>query len=73
MFSQFVYTKNKKIIEKVVLKDCLFKLKDFAIQNKKSIALPYGIGCDNNLFDWDIIQGLIKDIFNDYPIVLYKE
>ena len=40
--------------------------------NGEACHIPVVVS-DNNLFDWDIIQGLIKDIFNDYPIVLYKE
>ena len=72
IFSQYVYTYKTKQIEYDAFKKCLFTVKDFAIRNKYSISIPYGIGCNKDMFEWETIKLIIKDVFNDYPIILYK-
>lgn len=73
MFSQFYYSRNKKIINISAFRECLLQLKNFLIKNKKSIALPYGIGCNDSLLEWNNIENIILDTFNDYPLICYKK
>ena len=73
IFSQREYTYHTKMTDFSSFKKCLFKVKDFAINNKKSVAIPFGIGCNQNLNEWGIIKNIIIEVFNDYPIISYKE
>lgn len=36
------------------------------------IAMPYKIGCGNGGADWNIVNLIIKDVFKNHTVVLYK-
>lgn len=56
------------------LKTCLKAVEEFANQNNFSVAIPYKIGCGLAGGDWNIVEKIIKDIFEMSPIkcVIYK-
>ena len=56
------------------LKTCLKAVEEFANQNNFSVAIPYKIGCGLAGGDWNIVEKIIKDIFEMSPVkcVIYK-
>lgn len=54
------------------IKRCLEFVKRSAKQTKRSIAIPYGIGCGIANGDWNIVYKIIEEVFNDYDVTLYK-
>ena len=56
------------------LRTCLKAVEEFANQNKFSVAIPYKIGCGLAGGDWNIVEKIIKDIFEMSPIqaTIYK-
>jgi hypothetical protein len=50
----------------------LSQLYEFANAIQCSVALPYKIGCDRGGGDWNVVLGMINDIFTDVDIKLYK-
>lgn len=54
------------------LRKSFLSLKEFAVKNRLSIAIPYRIGCGIANGDWDTVQNIISDVFCDYPVVLYN-
>lgn len=73
IFSQREYTYSAKMTDFSSFKRCLFKVKDFAINHKLSVAIPFGIGCNQNMNEWETVKNVILEVFNDYPIIGYKE
>lgn len=47
-------------------------LYDYAKTNLLTVAIPYKIGCGLGGGDWTIVENIIREIFNDYDIVVYK-
>lgn len=72
-FIQFYYTRRTKKIDYVALRECLLKIKDFCINQHKSLIIPYDIGCNNNMIEFEKISKILLDIFNDFPLVLHKK
>lgn len=54
------------------MKIALTNIKKFAIINKYSIAIPYGIGCGIANGDWETVEQIIIDVFDDYDVTLYR-
>lgn len=74
LFGQFNYGLDKKIVytKSEALEKALITLKNYAKENKKVVALPYNIGCDRGNGDWSEILNIIKEVFKDYYVILYK-
>lgn len=74
LFGQFYYGTDKSVIytKSEALNEALIILKDYAKTNKKVVALPYNIGCDRGNGDWNEMLEIIREVFNDYYIILYK-
>ena len=47
-------------------------IKEYAKSLKLSIAIPYGIGCGIANGYWNTVYKIIKEVFDDYDITLYK-
>lgn len=47
-------------------------VKDFAKLNKKTIAIPYGIGCGIANGKWEEVYKIIDNVFHDFDVTLYK-
>lgn len=37
-----------------------------------SVAIPQGIGCGLAGGDWNVVYGIIEDVFKDYNVTIYK-
>lgn len=44
----------------------------YAEQNNYSIAFSYGIGCGRGGADWAIVSKIIKDIFYEMDVEIWK-
>lgn len=42
------------------------------VPESEPIAMPYKIGCGNGITDWNIVNLIIKDVFKNHTVVLYK-
>ena len=72
IFGQYYYGTDKRYTDYDALKKSLNSLKEYAIKKGLSVALPYNIGCGLAGGDWKVVSTIIKETFNDYPIVLYR-
>ncbi|MGF7049841.1 hypothetical protein J2T13_004364 [Paenibacillus sp. DS2015] len=73
LFGQFKYGKtSEQYTDYVALESALRQLKDKAKELKFSVALPYNLGCGMANGDWNIVEKMIEDVFNDYEVTLYK-
>lgn len=72
LFGQLDYSRYKKQTNYKALSSALLHLYNFVKEKNLTIALPYKIGCGLAGGDWDVVMKLIKNVFNDYGIVLYK-
>jgi len=52
------------------IKKCMELVKDFAKANGYDIAIPK-IGAGLAGGDWNIIEGILKDVFSDYDVTVY--
>ncbi|MBQ9659168.1 MAG: macro domain-containing protein [Clostridia bacterium] len=54
------------------MEEGLRTLKEHCKQYKRSIAIPYGIGCGIANGDWNIVYKIIEEVFSDYEVTLYR-
>ena len=75
LFSQFSYGRDNNIVytNYSSLREALIKLKNYAKQNNLTVALPYNIGCGLANGDWNIVYFILKEVFSDYYLILYKK
>ena len=50
----------------------LTTLRDYAEQEKLSVAMPYKIGCGIAKGDFNIVLEVISRVFKNYEVTLYK-
>lgn len=74
LFGQTTYGRNKNVVytDYAALKTALQSLKIRAKKFGHSVALPYKIGCGLANGDWEIVYGIIEEVFSDYEVTLYK-
>ena len=72
LFGQFGYGRKEQQTNYKALEESLFSLKVMAKDSHKSIAIPYGIGCGLGGGDWNIVYGIIEEVFGDYDVTIYK-
>lgn len=74
LFCQFNYGRDNSVLytDEDAIRKALTTLKDYAKSNNLSVALPYKIGCGYANGDWNRVYKIIKEIFNDYYVTLYK-
>ena len=64
---------GKQYTNMLALKQCFERLHNLAEYfNKKTIALPYKIGCVRGGADWNEVYKLIEETFCNDDVVLYK-
>lgn len=57
----------KQYIDYKSFKMGLYRIRDFMIKNGfKTIALPYNIGCYRAGGKWEIVNGIIEEVFSDF-------
>ena len=69
LFSQNHFTTDYKALE-----HCLSKVLTDALKNNLSVAIPYKIGCGIASGDWNKVEEIIRNIFEDSDVkcVIYK-
>lgn len=75
IFGQFYYGRNPNTVytDYNALKKGLKTLKYYAVKNNLIVSMPYQIGCGLSNGDWDnVVCPMIKEIFSDYYVILYK-
>lgn len=73
IFGQLNYGRQKlRYTDYDELRKALEDLKRIAIKEELSVALPYGIGCGLAGGDWDVVSSIIKEVFSNFDITLYK-
>lgn len=50
----------------------LIKIRNYAEQEKLTVAVPFKIGCGIANGDWEIVLDIINKVFKDYSVSLYK-
>ncbi len=68
MFSQDKYFNT----DYEAMKMALEKIRGFAEQEGLTVALPYGIGCGIAKGDFNIVLGIINQVFKNYEVTIYK-
>lgn len=69
MFAQYEYGETKCYTDYKALEKCFIQLNEL----NKSIAIPYGVGCGLAGGDWDIVYGIINEVFKDRDdVVIYR-
>ena len=54
------------------LRQSLISLVNYAQTNNLSVALPYNLGCGLGGGRWDMVYGIIQDVFENYDVTLYN-
>lgn len=68
MFSQTLDFKTAYIS----MKTALTTIKNMAKDLNLSIAMPYNIGCGIADGEWEIVEQIIADVFDDYEVTIYR-
>lgn len=55
-----------------MLERALNWVKKKVIDEKLSVAIPYGIGCGIANGDWNKVYKIIEEVFSDYDVTLYR-
>lgn len=53
------------------IRDAMIKVREFAMANKLSIAIPK-IGAGLAGGDWSTIKEILKEVFSDYDVTVYR-
>lgn len=72
LFGQYNYGRDKQPTDYDALSSALIKLKNYCKEFNLSISIPYQLGCGLAGGDWDIVYGIIEEVFNDYDATIYK-
>lgn len=72
IFGQLNYGRGERQTNYIALEKGLNELKDKAVRYDKSVALPFGIGCGLAGGDWEIVEGIIDRVFENYEVTSYK-
>ena len=54
------------------LEEGLKKIKGYCKESKRTMAIPYKIGCGIANGEWNIVYKIIEEVFSDYEVTLYK-
>lgn len=76
LFGQYNYGRNPLMCytNYRALKNAFINVKQFAVINNYSVAIPYGIGCGLANGDWEKVYKIILEVFLDsgVNVTLYK-
>jgi O-acetyl-ADP-ribose deacetylase (regulator of RNase III) len=73
LFGQLNYGRRKvRYTDYNALKESMIALKEKAMIRKLSIALPFNIGCGLANGDWNVVELIIEEVFDDYDVTLYR-
>ena len=72
LFGQLNYGTDKCYSDYNALKKALQQLKLECAGKGLSIALPFNISCGRAGGDWNVVYGILKEVFQNYPLILYR-
>lgn len=72
VFGQVNYGRGEKHTDYDALRHGLEEVRDFAKENKLTIAIPYKIGCGLGGGDWNTVFDMINEIFAEVDCNIYK-
>lgn len=73
LFGQERYgTDGRKYTNDEALRSALQQVYAVAKAKQFSVALPYKIGCDRGGGDWEAVSAMIRDVFKDVQVTLYR-
>lgn len=72
LFGQYHFRSETQQTDDSALETSLRKLKRIAALSKRTIALPFGLGCGLANGDWNVVKKIIRNIFEDYGVTLYQ-
>ncbi|MBP1308842.1 O-acetyl-ADP-ribose deacetylase (regulator of RNase III) [Paenibacillus sp. 1182] len=72
LFGQHEIGTDRKRTEEAFLWKALEAMKEKAKKKGYSCALPYELGSRLGGGDWSEILGIIKEVFHDYPVTIYR-
>ena len=74
LYAQEYYGNDKSVVytSYEALRKSLTTLKEYAKSKGLVVGLPYGIGCGLANGDWNVVYNIIKEVFGDYYVILYK-
>jgi O-acetyl-ADP-ribose deacetylase (regulator of RNase III) len=71
LFGQLNYGRYSVQTNYVKLEDAFHQLRNFSIENKKDVYIPYMIGCGLAGGNWDTVFGIVYKIFNNLKQNIY--
>lgn len=63
--------KGECLVDYKAIKECMYKVKDFAMENQLSIAIPK-IGAGLAGGDWKIIESILEEVFDYCDVTVYE-
>lgn len=73
VFGQYSYGRgNVNYTSYIALEDAMICLRDIAIKHNLTVALPFGIGCGLAGGNWDIVEKMIVNTFEQHGVTLYR-
>ncbi|MFF2532178.1 DUF6977 family protein [Brevibacillus sp. NPDC058079] len=72
LFGQHEIGTDQKRTEETYLRKSIEVMKETAMQKGYSVALPYQLGSNLGGGNWEEIFGIIKEVFHDYPVTIYR-
>jgi O-acetyl-ADP-ribose deacetylase (regulator of RNase III) len=73
IFGQYNYGYDGKLYTNyTALEGAFIHLNRVCKKYKKSLAMPFKLGCDRGGGDWNIVYGLMEDFLKDTEVTLYK-
>jgi len=77
LFGQEKYGRDKQYTDYIALRKSLESLYESVTWSNntlknKSIAIPYNLGCGLAGGNWDIVYEMIKQVFYNYEVTIYK-
>lgn len=71
LFAQDAYGRDARYTDYNALRLCLMKVYKFMLQRElQSVGIPSRIGCGLAGGDWNVVQGIIQEVFADTPITV---
>lgn len=69
LFGQDDYGKAKVYTDYEALENAMGEIREFLVVrgSKESVAFPKGIGCGFGGGDWEVVEAIIKRVFEEYP------
>lgn len=72
LFGQDTYGRTGTHTNYAALRKAMLQLAQYAKENNKTVAMPYGIGCGLGGGSQEVVYRIIEESFGEYGVKLYK-